>query len=105
MMRHVLAAAAALSMSVHAQAADDNYTVRVVAGAAGYDHIQPFIAEHKKIWEKYGLKVEFQGGNYQRSNQLMSIGDYDVGYNQIASSIRYRSAGIENVITAASSAN
>jgi ABC-type nitrate/sulfonate/bicarbonate transport system substrate-binding protein len=105
MKRHVLAALAALSLSVQAHAAQDNYTVRVVAGAAGYDHIQPFIAEYKKIWDKYGVKVDFQGGNYQRSNQLTSIGDYDVGYNQIASSIRFKSAGIDNVIVAASSAN
>jgi ABC-type nitrate/sulfonate/bicarbonate transport system substrate-binding protein len=86
-------------------AQQDNYTVRLVAGAAGYDHIQPFIAEHKKLWEKYGVKVNFMGGNYQRSNQMMSIGDFDVGYNQIASAIRYNSAGIDNVIVAASSAN
>src|SRR3954451_7213502 len=83
----------------------DNYTVRLVAGAPGYDHIQPFIAEHLKLWDKYGVKVEFMGGNYQRSNQMMSIGDYDVGYNQYASAMRYLSAGIDNVIVAASSAN
>ena len=83
----------------------DNYKVRLVAGAPGYDHIQPFIAEHTKLWEKYGVKVEFMGGNYQRSNQMMSIGDFDVGYNQYASAIRYLSAGIDNVIVAASSAN
>jgi NitT/TauT family transport system substrate-binding protein len=83
----------------------DSYTVKVVAGAAGYDHIQPFMAEHMKIWEKYGLKIEFSGGNYIRSNQQMSIGDFDAGYNQIASAIRYNSAGISNIIVAPSSAN
>jgi len=83
----------------------DNYKVRLVAGAPGYDHIQPFIAEYTKLWEKYGVKVDFMGGNYQRSNQMMSIGDFDVGYNQYASAIRYYSAGIDNVIVAASSAN
>ena len=83
----------------------DNYKVRLVAGAPGYDHIQPFIAEHTKLWQKYGVNVEFMGGNYQRSNQMMSIGDFDVGYNQYASAIRYLSAGIDNVIVAASSAN
>jgi len=71
----------------------------------GYDHIQPFLAEHLKLWDKYGVKVEFMGGNYQRSNQQMLIGDFDVGYNQYASSIRYLSAGIDSVIVAASSAN
>ena len=59
----------------------DTYKVRLVAGAPGYDHIQPFIAEHTKLWQKYGVNVEFMGGNYQRSNQMMSIGDFDVGYN------------------------
>jgi ABC-type nitrate/sulfonate/bicarbonate transport system substrate-binding protein len=82
-----------------------DYTIRLVAGSPGYDHIQPFMAEHMKIWEKYGLKVAFSGGNYMRSNQQMAIGDFDVGYNQIASAIRYNSAGIPNVIVAPSSAN
>jgi ABC-type nitrate/sulfonate/bicarbonate transport system substrate-binding protein len=86
-----------------ARAAD--YKIKLVAGSPGYDHVQPFMAEHRKIWEKYGLDVEFLGGNYQRSNQMMSIGDYDVGYNQIASAIRYHAAGISNVIVSASSAN
>jgi NitT/TauT family transport system substrate-binding protein len=76
-----------------------------VAGAPGFDHIQPFMAERLGLWEKYGVRVEFMGGNYVRSNQMMSIGDYDAGYNQYASAIRYASAGIENVIVAASSAN
>ena len=83
----------------------DNYKVRLVAGAPGYDHIQPFLAQYTKLWEKYGVNVDFMGGNYQRSNQMMSIGDFDVGYNQYASAIRYLSAGIDNVIVAASSAN
>jgi len=90
--------------SAAAQAVD-NYTVKVVAGTPGYDHIQPFVAEYLKLWDKYGVKVEFIGGNYQRSNQMMAIGDYDVGYNQYASALRYLSAGIENTIVAASSAN
>lgn len=96
-----LAIATASVMPAHAQ----NYTIRMVAGAPGYDHIQPFMAEYMKIWEKYGLKVEFSGGNYIRSNQMMSIGDFDAGYNQVASAIRYNSAGIPNIIVAASSAN
>ena len=83
----------------------DDYKVRLVAGSAGYDHIQPFMAEYLKFWEKYGVNVDFIGGNYQRSNQMMSIGDFDVGYNQYATAIRYKSAGINNVIVASSSAN
>jgi NitT/TauT family transport system substrate-binding protein len=83
----------------------DDYKIKLLAGAPGYDHIQPFMAEYKKFWDKYGLKVEFIGGNYQRSNQMMSIGDYDVGYDQIANAIRYHAAGIANVIVAPSSAN
>jgi ABC-type nitrate/sulfonate/bicarbonate transport system substrate-binding protein len=88
-----------------ANAQDDDYTIRLVAGSPGYDHIQPFMAELRGFWEKYDLNVDFIGGNYQRSNQLMSIGDFDVGYNQYATAIRYNSAGIGNVIVAASSAN
>lgn len=95
----------ALAAGSAAAQAVDTYKVKVVAGTPGYDHIQPFMAEYLKLWEKYGVNVEFIGGNYQRSNQLMSIGDYDVGYNQYASALRYLSAGIENVIVAASSAN
>ena len=83
----------------------DKYKVRLVAGAPGYDHIQPFLAEYTKLWDKYGVQVDFMGGNYQRSNQMMAIGDFDVGYNQYASAIRYFSAGIGNIIVAASSAN
>lgn len=97
----VLAAEGLAASAAQAQ----DYTIRVVAGSPGYDHIQPFMAEHLKIWEKYGLKVNFAGGNYIRSNQQMSIGDFDAGYNQIASAIRYNSAGIPNIIVAASSAN
>ncbi|RAI39805.1 ABC transporter substrate-binding protein [Rhodoplanes roseus] len=103
--RTTIGALTALGLLTGAAQAQDTYTVRVVAGTAGYDHIQPFMAEYKKIWDKYGIKVDFKGGNYVRSNQMMSIGDFDVGYNQIASTIRYNSAGVDNVITAASSAN
>jgi hypothetical protein len=46
----------------------DKYKVRLVAGAPGYDHIQPFLAEYTKLWDKYGVQVDFMGGNYQRSN-------------------------------------
>jgi NitT/TauT family transport system substrate-binding protein len=101
----LLAAALAAVLTSGAASAQDNYKIRLVAGAAGYDHIQPFMAEYMKIWEKYGINVEFMGGNYQRSNQVMSIGDYDVGYNQIASAIRYNAAGISNLLVSASSAN
>jgi ABC-type nitrate/sulfonate/bicarbonate transport system substrate-binding protein len=99
----IVVALAALTAANAANAQD--YKIKLVAGSPGYDHVQPFMAEYKKIWEKYGLNVDFIGGNYQRSNQMMSIGDYDVGYNQIASAIRYSSAGISNVIVSASSAN
>ena len=103
--RHFIAIAAVAAFSSASPAIAQNYTVRVVAGSAGYDHIQPFMAEYLKIWDKYGLKVAFTGGNYIRSNQQMSIGDFDAGYNQIASAIRYNSAGIPNIIVAPSSAN
>ena len=103
--RHFVALAAAASLAAGTRAQAQDYTVRVVAGSAGYDHIQPFMAEYLKIWDKYGLKVAFTGGNYIRSNQQMSIGDFDAGYNQIASAIRYNSAGVPNIIVAASSAN
>jgi ABC-type nitrate/sulfonate/bicarbonate transport system substrate-binding protein len=96
--------AVAMALTPAAVRADD-YKIRIVAGAPGYDHIQPFMAEYLKIWDKYGLKVEFTGGNYIRSNQMMSVGDFDAGYNQIASAIRYNSAGIPNIIVAPSSAN
>jgi len=99
-----LCAGIALTSASFAQQ-PDKYKVRLVAGAPGYDHIQPFIAEQLKLWDKYGVQVEFMGGNYIRANQMMSIGDFDVGYNQYASAIRYFSAGIDNVIVAASSAN
>jgi ABC-type nitrate/sulfonate/bicarbonate transport system substrate-binding protein len=98
-------AALALSAAWMLPASAQDYTIKLVAGSPGYDHIQPFMAEYLKIWDKYGLKVNFLGGNYQRSNQQMSIGDFDVGYNQIASAIRYNSAGIPNIIAAPSSAN
>ncbi len=98
-----LAAFAVIVAAVPASAQD--YKIKVVAGAPGYDHIQPFMAEHMKFWDKYGLKVEFVGGNYIRSNQMMSVGDFDVGYNQLATAIRYNSAGIPNIVVAASSAN
>lgn len=79
--------------------------VRLVAGSPGYDHIQPFIAERLGLWDKYKLKVEFLGGNYFRANQLMSTQDFDAGYNQYANAMRNLSAGVDNVIVGASSAN
>ncbi len=104
--RHLIGGLAGLGLAAPFLArAEDAYTVRLVAGAAGFDHIQPFMAEHLKIWDKYGLRVNFMGGNYVRSNQMMSIGDFDAGYNQFASAMRYNAAGIDNIIVAASSAN
>ena len=85
--------------------AHDNHVVKLVAGSPGYDHIQPFMAEKLGFWAKYGLKVEFVGGNYVRSNNMMSTGDFDAGYNQLANAIRYSLAGVPNVIAGASSAN
>lgn len=94
-----------LSIPTMAHAAKDNYTVKVVAGSPGYDHIEPFMAELMGFWKKYGVKVDFVGGNYMRDNQMMSIGDFDVGYNQYATAIRYNAAGVGTVIVGASSAN
>ncbi len=79
--------------------------VRLVAGSPGYDHIQPFIAERLKLWDRYKVNVEFIGGNYFRANQMMSTEDFDAGYNQYANAIRNLSAGVDNVIVGASSAN
>lgn len=95
----------ALALPVTAPAADDNYVVKLVAGSPGYDHIQPFMAEKLGFWDKYGIKVEFIGGNYVRGNNMMSTGDFDAGYNQYANAIRYNVAGIPNIIVSASSAN
>ncbi len=60
--------------------AHDNHVVKLLAGSPGYDHIQPFMAEKLGFWDKYGVKVEFVGGNYIRANNMMSTGDFDVGY-------------------------
>ena len=79
--------------------------VKLVAGSPGYDHIQPLIAERLKLWDKYKVNVEFIGGNYFRANQMMSTADFDAGYNQYANAIRNLSAGVDNVIVGASSAN
>lgn len=100
-----LFAGALLACGVNANAAEDHYKVKLVAGSPGYDHIEPFMAQLKGIWKNYGVDVDFIGGNYIRSNQMMSVGDYDVGYNQFASAIRYNAAGVDNVIVGASSAN
>lgn len=83
----------------------ENHVVKLLAGAPGYDHIQPFMAEKLGFWDKYGVKVEFVGGNYIRANNMMSVGDFDAGYNQLATSIRYHQAGIPSVIVGSSSAN
>jgi ABC-type nitrate/sulfonate/bicarbonate transport system substrate-binding protein len=101
----MLAAAALTAMLTGGAAQAQDHTIKLVAGSPGYDHIQPFMAEQLKFWDKYGLKVDFIGGNYIRSNQMMSVGDFDVGYNQLASAIRYNSAGIPNIVVAPSSAN
>jgi ABC-type nitrate/sulfonate/bicarbonate transport system substrate-binding protein len=77
--------------------------VKLLAGSPGYDH-PAFMAE-LGFWDKYGVKIEFIGGNYIRANNMMSTGDFDVGYNQYANAIRYFQAGIPNVIVGSSSAN
>lgn len=97
--------AVALSLWPLAASAHDNHVVKLVAGSPGYDHIQPFMAEKLGFWEKYGVKVEFVGGNYVRSNNMMSTGDFDAGYNQFANAIRFHVAGIPNIIVGSSSAN
>jgi NitT/TauT family transport system substrate-binding protein len=104
---HILATLLAVVVLVlpTAAAAHDNHVVKVLAGSPGYDHIQPFMAEKLGFWEKYGVKVEFVGGNYVRANNMMSTGDFDAGYNQFANAIRFHTAGIPNVIVGASSAN
>ena len=105
MKRMALLVALLLSLSPLAAAAHEPHVVKIVAGAPGYDHIQPFMAEKLGFWEKYGLKVEFVGGNYVRSNNMMSTGDFDAGYNQFANALRYQAAGIPGMIVGASSAN
>lgn len=101
-----LAMGLAVAMAPVSKAHDgNNHKVKLLAGSPGYDHIQPFMAKLKGWWKKYNVDVNFIGGNYVRANQQISIGDFDVGYLQIASSIRYNAAGIPSVIVAASSAN
>lgn len=105
-MKRALCLAVTLLIAAPAIAlAHPNHVVKLVAGSPGYDHIQPFMAEKLGFWEKYGVKVEFIGGNYIRSNNMMSTGDFDAGYNQMANSIRYSLAGIPIVIAGSSSAN
>jgi ABC-type nitrate/sulfonate/bicarbonate transport system substrate-binding protein len=103
--RFTFATAIVLACSVAAAQNINKKPVKLVAGSPGYDHIQPFIAERMKLWERYKVDVEFIGGNYFRSNQMMSTADFDAGYNQYANAIRAHSAGIDNVIVGASSAN
>lgn len=105
-MKRLVRLVAAIVVALPAAAlAHDNHVVRLVAGSPGYDHIQPFMAEKLGFWDKYGLRVEFVGGNYVRSNNMMSTGDFDAGYNQLANAIRYSLAGVPSVIVGASSAN
>lgn len=85
--------------------AHDNHVVKLLSGAPGYDHIQPFMAEKQGFWDRYGVKVEHIGGNYIRANNMMSVGDFDAGYNQLATSIRYYQAGMPSIIVGSSSAN
>ena len=101
----LLAAVAPAVIAPPAVRAQSPRVVKILAGSPGYDHIQPFMAEKLGFWEKYGLKVEFIGGNYVRSNNMMSTGDFDAGYNQMANAIRYNAAGVPIVIAGASSAN
>lgn len=103
--RWAVAAVVAFGCSVASAQPINKKAVKLVAGSPGYDHIQPFIAERLKLWEKYNVNVEFIGGNYIRANQMMSTADFDAGYNQYANAIRNLSAGVDNVIVGASSAN
>lgn len=88
-----------------AVAAQDDYAVKFVAGSPGYDQIEPFMDQYLGLWKKYGVKVDFQGGNYRRANQMIAIGQFDVGYTQYSNAMQYYAAGLPDIIVAASSAN
>lgn len=103
--RWIAIPAIALGCSLAGAQTINQKPVRLVAGSPGYDHIQPFIAKRLKLWDRYKVKVEFIGGNYFRANQMMSTADFDAGYNQYANAMRNLSAGVDNVIVGASSAN
>ncbi len=104
-MKRLLTCLVAILAAPAVAAAHPDHVVRLVAGSPGYDHIQPFMAQLKGFWDRYGLKVDFVGGNYVRANNMMSTGDFDAGYNQMANAIRYHAAGIPIVIAGSSSAN
>ncbi len=99
-----LAAALAVAAWV-APAAAEQYTVRVLAGAPGYDIIPAYIAHDLGIWEKYGLKVDFSGGNYVRTAQMTQTGDYDVAYTSPANVIKTTAAGLPSSLVGMSSTN
>lgn len=101
---HGAAAIGALSMMAMPAAAE-TYTVRVLAGAPGYDIIPAYIAHDLGIWEKYGLKVEFSGGNYVRTAQMTQTGDYDVAYTSPAGVIKTSAAGLPSQLVGMSSTN
>lgn len=86
-------------------AGQDDYVVDVVAGSPGYDQLEPFIAEYTGMWDKYGIKVKFQGGSYRRANQLIAIGDFDAGYAQLSTSMHDYASGLPDIIAASSAAN
>ena len=79
--------------------------VKVIAGGPGNDQIQPYVDQYLGIWDKYGLKIDFEGQNWLRAAQRMASGDFDAGYISFASAIRYRAAGMPVVIVGTSSAN
>ncbi len=62
--------------------AHDDHKITVLAGFPGWDHMMPYFALDRNLgfWKRYGLKVDFKGGNYLRAWQTAQSGRFDAAY-------------------------
>ena len=57
-------------------AAHKPHKLTILAGFPGWDHLMPFLALDRNLgfYKRYGLKVDFKGGNYLRAWQTAQSG-------------------------------
>ena len=78
------------------------HKITVLAGFPGWDHVMPFLALDRNlgIYKRYGLDVDFQGGNYLRAWQTAQSGRFDAAYLSTGDSFILNDRGVISKIVA-----
>ncbi|MFQ5915222.1 MAG: ABC transporter substrate-binding protein [Nitrospinota bacterium] len=97
-------AALALGLPVFTSGAiaHDPHKITVLAGFPGWDHLMPFLALTRNLgfYERYGLDVDFKGGNYLRAWQTAQSGRWDAGYLSFGDTFILNDRGVKTKVVA-----